>query len=310
MIRVSDLRRFERVWHGVLRRTRLPIVRCTLVFSLVCGAGSALGATETPNAGSNVFTLVGSLAMKLAAPVLSIFRLPETLPAIALMIVFAGLICLGRVLYIKYRDLNMLIQMGRLFPNSEREFANRYPHFEAEMLKFPVMSRAWFEFCETLVLPDPRATNPIFKNTIRPHVFFNVDRLEIGIDVQKPLPRLFGGMGLLVTLFSLSAALVEGADVIAATGAEASADFMHHIMGVISETLYPVVASLFIYLILTVALWQSEKTLGLRLNQLNDKIERGVHFITQEDLTQKSLILMERQLEVLQEVRAALTRES
>ena len=66
---------------------------------------------------------------------------------------------------------------------------------------------------------------------------------------------------------------------IAATGAEASADFMHHIMGVISETLYPVVASLFIYLILTVALWQSEKTLGLRLNQLNDKIERGVHLL-------------------------------
>ena len=66
-------------------------------------------------------------------------------------------------------------------------------------------------------------------------------------------------------------------------------------------------SSVLIYLILTVAIRHSEKSITLRLNQLNDKIERGVRFITQEDLSQQSLVLMEKQLEAIQSLNRTLT---
>ena len=78
-------------------------------------------------------------------------------------------------------------------------------------------------------------------------------------------------------------------------------------MGAISVTLYPVMSSVLIYLILTVAIRHSEKSITLRLNQLNDKIERGVRFITQEDLSQQSLVLMKKQLEAIQSLNRTLT---
>ena len=79
------------------------------------------------------------------------------------------------------------------------------------------------------------------------------------------------------------------------------------LMGAISVTLYPVMSSVLIYLILTVAIRHSEKSITLRLNQLNDKIERGVRFITQEDLSQQSLVLMKKQLEAIQSLNRTLT---
>ena len=65
----------------------------------------------------------------------------------------------------------------------------------------------------------------------------------------------------------------------------------------ISVSLYSFVSGLLIYLALTISLKSSEKAINRRLNQLNDKIERGVHFVTSEALAQESMILMERQLE-------------
>ena len=56
-------------------------------------------------------------------------------------------------------------------------------------------------------------------------------------------------------------------------------------------------SGLLIYLSLTISLKSSERAINRRLNQLNDKIERGVHFVTSEALAQESMILMERQLE-------------
>ena len=254
----------------------------------------------------DLFRSLSDLMVNVIDPIFGFLRMPDASPGVGLVIVFAGAGCLSRILFIKYRDLNMLIQMGRLFPNSEREFANRYPDFEDEMLKFPVMSRAWFEFCETLVLPNENSHSQIFKNTVRPHVFFNIDRLEIGVDSEKSWPKLFVGLGLFVTLFSLSFAFGEASSArFIDLGAQEV--LVAELMGAVSVTLYPVMSSVLVYLILTVALRHSEKSITLRLNQLNDKIERGVRFITQEDLSQQSLVLMQKQLEAIQSLNHALT---
>ena len=107
-------------------------------------------------------------------------------------------------------------------------------------------------------------------------------------------------------IFSLSFALSEVSSVrFINDGAEQI--LIPQLMGAISVTLYPVMSSVLIYLILTVAIRHSEKSITLRLNQLNDKIERGVRFITQEDLSQQSLVLMKKQLEAIQSLNRTLT---
>ena len=241
----------------------------------------------------------GGVAQNVIDPLLEFIRMPDVVSGVSLLILIAGLACLARVLYIRHRDLNVLTQMGRLFPNSEREFANRYPQFEEKMAKFPGMFRAWSEFCETLVVPSSRAKNPIFKNTVRPHIFFNIDRLEIGVEDMKAWPRLFVGIGLFFSLLgfvSVLGGISSSASEVSSQTIDLSSLLISLAMS-ISVSLYSFVSGVLIYLALTISLKSSERAINRRLNQLNDKIERGVHFITSEALAQESMILMERQLE-------------
>ena len=242
----------------------------------------------------------GGVAQDIIDPILELIRIPHVVSGVSLLILIAGFACLSRVLYIRHRDLNVLTQMGRLFPNSEKEFANRYPQFEEKMAKFPGMFRAWSEFCETLVIPSNRAKNPIFKNTVRPHIFFNLDRLEIGVEDMKAWPRLFIGMGLVLSLLGFASDLGELSSW-ASSEADAqtieTGDLLVSLAMSTSLSLYAFVSSLLIYLVLTISLNSTERAINRRLNQLNDKIERGVHFVTSEALAQESMILMERQLE-------------
>ena len=241
----------------------------------------------------------GGVAQDVIDPLLELIRMPDVVSGVSLLILIAGLACLARVLYIRHRDLNVLTQMGRLFPNSEREFANRYPQFEEKMAKFPGMFRAWSEFCETLVVPSSRAKNPIFKNTVRPHIFFNIDRLEIGVEDMKAWPRLFVGIGLFFSLLgfvSVLGGISSSASEVSSQTIDLSSLLISLAMS-ISVSLYSFVSGLLIYLALTISLKSSERAINRRLNQLNDKIERGVHFVTSEALAQESMILMERQLE-------------
>ena len=241
----------------------------------------------------------GGVAQDVIDPLLEFIRMPDVVSGVSLLILIAGLACLARVLYIRHRDLNVLTQMGRLFPNSEREFANRYPQFEEKMAKFPGMFRAWSEFCETLVVPSSRAKNPIFKNTVRPHIFFNIDRLEIGVEDMKAWPRLFVGIGLFFSLLgfvSVLGGISSSASEVSSQTIDLSSLLISLAMS-ISVSLYSFVSGLLIYLALTISLKSSERAINRRLNQLNDKIERGVHFVTSEALAQESMVLMERQLE-------------
>ena len=246
----------------------------------------------------------GGFAQGIINPILEFIRMPDIASGISLMILISGVFCVMLVLYTKYNDLNMLTQMGRLFPNSEREFANRYPQFEQKMAKFPVMFRAWTEFCETLVLPDSRSKNLVFKNTVRPHIFFNLDRLELGVDDMKAWPGIFLGIGLLFTSLGIISVLgdVSGMARETVEPSDATAGIFQNFAGSLSIALYSFVSGLFVYIALTISLKSSEMAINRRLNQLNDKIERGVHFVTQESLAQDSLVLMENQLEQLRNI--------
>lgn len=258
--------------------------------------------------GAAVTTLqgVGMLAQALIDPILAFVTTTHIAPALALIIFIIGMICTALVVYTSYRHTQVITQMGRLFPESEREFAGKYPDFEEEMLKLPTMTRAWTEFCETLVLPVDQSSNPIFRNTVRPHMFFNLDRLELGVEDKKFWPNVFVGAGLFFTFLGLIAALGEAVDVMAhaAAGSGDAQEPLMRLFSAMSASLYALMSAMFVSLVLTMALRHAEKTINLKLGRLNDKIERGVHFSTQEGLAQQSLVVLEKQLEHLRALAA------
>jgi hypothetical protein len=252
--------------------------------------------------GTDVSTMqsIGMLAQELIDPILGFVATEHVAPALALIIFFVGMLCTAQVVHINYRDTQVITQMGRLFPESEREFAGKYPDFEEQMLKLPSMTRAWTEFCETLVLPVDKSANPIFRNTVRPHVFFNLDRLELGVEDKKSWPSVFVGVGLFFTFLGLIAALDAAVDVVSSANAAvenvANEESLKRLFGAMS--------AMFVSLLLTVAITHAEKSINMKLGRLNDKIERGVHFSTQEGLAQQSLVVMEQQLEYLRRLTA------
>lgn len=260
--------------------------------------------------GTNVSTIqsIGMLAQELINPILGFVTTEHVAPALALIIFVIGMLCTAQVVYINYRDTQVITQMGRLFPESEREFAGKYPDFEEQMLKLPSMTRAWTEFCETLVLPVDKSTNPIFRNTVRPHVFFNLDRLELGVEDKKSWPSVFVGVGLFFTFLGLIAALGAAVDVISSANAAvenvANEESLKRLFGAMSASLYALMSAMFVSLLLTLTITHAEKSINMKLGRLNDKIERGVHFSTQEGLAQQSLVVMEQQLEYLRRLTA------
>lgn len=72
--------------------------------------------------------------------------------------------------------------------------------------EFERIAFTWDEFRETLVLDDI-GEPPVFRNSVRPSVFFNTDDLNFGAGFYRFLPGLFVTVGLLFTFLGLISAL-------------------------------------------------------------------------------------------------------
>ena len=72
--------------------------------------------------------------------------------------------------------------------------------------EFERIAFTWDEFRETLVLDDIEEP-PVFRNSVRPSVFFNTEDLNFGAGFYRFLPGLFVTVGLLFTFLGLISAL-------------------------------------------------------------------------------------------------------
>ena len=245
---------------------------------------------------------LGCRAQTMIDPALEFIRQDSVAPGLALIILIIGLLAGLQIVYIGWRDSSLLNKARDIFPNSEADFSASYPFFEEKMRDLPLMFRAWTEFCETLVVPKRDQSQPVFKNTIRPHEFFNLRHLHIGLSDKKHWPNLAVGIGLFLTFLGLISALGEALTAINVKDVDSDQiqESLSGLLGATSAKFYASMSALFVSLILTIALRINEVKIEKALDQLNDKIERGVQFVTQEGIAQDTVNLMEQQLEQLQ----------
>ena len=251
---------------------------------------------------------LGCHTQEVINPILEFIRQDAVAPGLAAIILATGFVCTVIIFYIGWRDSVMLVKAKQAFPrgsdtlSDEQAFASGYPDFEQKMVELQPVYRAWSEFTETLVTPKSNDTHPVYKNTVRPHVFFNLDRLHIGLASKKQWPNLAVGIGLFLTFLGLISALGEALTAINVSdvGDQKIQESLSGLLGATSAKFYASMSALFVSLVLTISINHNESKIKRALEHLNDRIESGVQFITQEELSQKSIRILEQQLEQLQ----------
>ena len=113
--------------------SKFSVISLKSLFTIFISPSVFASSDESDSSGVlKLLRALSDLMVNAVDPIFGFLAMPDASPGVGLVIILAGAGCLARILFLKSRDLNMLIQMGRLFPNSEREFANRYPDFEDE----------------------------------------------------------------------------------------------------------------------------------------------------------------------------------
>ena len=160
--------------------------------------------------------------------------------------------------------------------DSEQAFAENYAVIAQEMEKLPAIGSQWGEFCETLLEPEPGPDGRIkpASNTVRPHVFFNTDDLDLGPKILTVWPNIFVGVGLTITFLGLISALTEASasmrDV--AGSPEAVQEVVENLLNVASAKFYASLVALAVSVVLTLLRFVTAR-LSKALAQLNAKIE-------------------------------------
>jgi hypothetical protein len=97
-------------------------------------------------------------------------------------------------------------------PKNMVAFAATYPDTYKALTRHPLIGHAWREFDETLV--PPKDEGGVYRNTVRPQVFINMNAARerlVGLKLLGSIPGYFVGVGLLLTFIGLVLALNKAA---------------------------------------------------------------------------------------------------
>jgi ABC-type transporter Mla subunit MlaD len=249
---------------------------------------------------------MGKVFASYLGPLLEWIRAEGIGPAIALVIMFIGLLIFCYIAYFSFKDWRLIKKARQVLEQgaSESEFANNYNLINQDLLGLPKIKFAWKEFSETLILPakgDDGVSQPC-SNTERPHEFFNLHDLNMGAGFTKSLPSSFIGIGLSLTFLGLISALSSAVDGIeqAAGDTQAIQASISGLLNAASAKFYASLFALFTSIILTIVIKSSTSKLESELKSLNGSIEGGVRHLTLESLTVESNKILCNQLSQLQ----------
>jgi hypothetical protein len=140
------------------------------------------------------------------------------------------------------------------------------------------LSAAWGKYRETLVAHN-EGGRVIFRNTVRPSVFFNADDLHFSVGNWRIVPGLFVSIGLFLTFLGLISALSSmdlAADKI--TGA------LRDLLTIASAKFIMSLTGLFCSIIFTIVLRSRMSKVEEELHLLCGELENRLTFISLEDL--------------------------
>ena len=153
------------------------------------------------------------------------------------------------------------------------------------------LSAAWGKYRETLVAHN-EGGRVIFRNAVRPSVFFNADDLHFSVGNWRIVPGLFVSIGLFLTFLGLISALSSmdlEADKI--TGA------LRDLLTIASAKFIMSLTGLFCSIIFTIVLRSSMSKVEEGLHLLCGELESRLTFISLEDLAVEQLAATREQRE-------------
>ena len=242
----------------------------------------------------------------LIVPLLEWIREDSVGPALAGLIVIAGLIIISIALFTTVSDYRLINRARQVVgQREEREFAENYNLIDQGLGEISKIRSAWAEFSETLIRPRFDEQNNLLvpcENTARPHVFFNLRELRMGPDFAKVFPSIFVGVGLSLTFLGLISALGVAVDGINDSGGDTAniQKTIAELLKVSSAKFYASLFALFMSVVMTLVLRIMSWALYTNLAALNRTIEEGVRFLTPEQLSLDANDIMRNQLTQLQ----------
>jgi uncharacterized phage infection (PIP) family protein YhgE len=238
-------------------------------------------------------------------PLLALIKVPGVGPFLALVIILVGITVILLVLY-KYRfffkELKAAIQALGKFENEE-EFCKNYATIDQYFSSRNHLGGCWVEFTETIINPNvskPGGENPIIRNTSRPSEFFDSYSAGFTTPVLAIWPNIFVGIGLFLTFAGLIAALTTAVDGMSGNTSEMQKT-LEALLLTTSAKFYTSLMALGISIILTLLFRIVNTKRDNLFKLLTDKIERGMLFVSIEEISFSQLTeLREQKLQLQQ----------
>ena len=248
---------------------------------------------------------LGNLFANLITPVLDFIKAEEVGAGLAFIIIIFGII-VAIIAFIWWRlDSKKIHDAKEIFSDitNERKFSEKYNILDQDMKRIKVVGKAWSEFSESLVPPKPQSDGSLTPsyNTVRPHHFLNLHDMSMGPRFMTVWPNIFVGVGLFLTFLGLISALTEATETMrgAIGKTEEIQEAIRNLLHVAAAKFYASLSALAVSIFLTLILRTYSAHLGRYLRQLNESIERGVRYMSQESLAISSNEIIEEQLNQL-----------
>ena len=146
----------------------------------------------------------------------------------------------------------------------------------------------------------PGGVDPIIRNTSRPTDFFDAEAAGFETPTLRIMPNIFVGIGLFLTFAGLIAALSTATTAMSG-GADQMQSALRDLLYTISAKFYTSLIALGVSILLTIAFKILETKRSVLFKRLNDRIERGMLFVTVEEIAYSQLEEMKEQKVQLQQ---------
>ncbi|MBB5753357.1 hypothetical protein [Prosthecomicrobium pneumaticum] len=163
----------------------------------------------------------------------------------------------------------------------------------------------WREFSETLIVEDGGG-RPIYRNSVRPAAFFNLEDMGFGVGFWRHVPSLFVSVGLFLTFLGLVSALDS---MVTESGGSIGAQQMNDLLSVASAKFIMSLTGLFCSIVFTIALRRELGVAEDRAHRLCDGLEKRLSFLSLEGLAARQLKAVIEQRDMLKSFATELVAE-
>lgn len=164
-------------------------------------------------------------------------------------------------------------------------FASNFETVSQTVGRNPIVGHMWNEFVETSDRQER-----IIKNTVRPHVFINMNAVRegsIGLKIMGTIPGYFVGLGLLLTFVGLVIALSKAAAGASGGDAATMTQSLRELLNAATFKFSTSIAGLFASILLSFVFKLYAVSIENALHKLNREIERLHAALTPQAISQE-----------------------